>query len=309
MKVLHRVEDLARLPGAAHLAIGVFDGVHLGHRAVIAEAVRDAAADGGDAVVVTFDPHPQRILRPERAPRILTSTPHKLRLLRSAGISHLLLIQFDAGFAATDPADFIRSLAAHCRNLRSISVGHRWAFGKNRSGNLDLLRSLGADLGFKVTGVPEIQIDGVTVSSTFIRDAIRSGDLETASRFLGRPYGILGTVEEGAHLGRKLGFPTANLSAHSEQFPPDGVYAVRAILEDGSAWPAVANIGFRPTVEQVQSNRLLEVHIPAYSGNLYGQEMEVVFSRFLRPERKFENLEELVRQIEADVARATNGLD
>lgn len=302
MKLLQAISELAGLPGPVFLAIGVFDGVHLGHQAVIGEAVKDAREEGGSAVVVTFDPHPQRILRPEAAPRILTSTPHKLQLLRQLGIAHTLLVKFDATFAATSPETFIRELSGASKPLGGICVGQQWSFGKNRVGNLDLLRLLGNELGFKVTGVPEVEENGMPVSSTLIRQAVCDGDLALASRLLGRPYGILGRVEHGEQLGAQLGFPTANLSAHSEQFPPDGVYAVKAILPEGTPLPAVANIGFRPTVGG--KKRLLEVHIPNFSGDLYGQEIEAIFGEKLRGEIKFDSLEALKEQIAKDVKHA-----
>jgi len=295
---LRGISELSSISGPVFLAIGVFDGVHLGHRAVITRAIDDARAAGGQAAVVTFDPHPVRVLRPDKAPRLLTSTEHKLRIIRSLGIEHLLVVPFTPEFAETEPAEFIRSLAAHCR-LREVCVGHEWAFGKGRAGNLALLDRLGHELGFDEVGVPAVTIDGEVVSSTATRAAVEAGDLAKAARLLGRPYSVLGTVKAGAQLGRKLGFPTANLAAHNEQFPPNGVYAVEVEIQ-GQLVRGVANIGVRPTLEQAQGERLLEVHLLDFQADLYGQDLEVVFRRFLRSEQKFPSLDALRAQIARD---------
>jgi riboflavin kinase/FMN adenylyltransferase len=299
---LHSIAGLANIPGPLHLAIGVFDGVHLGHRAVLRRALDEGVRAGGTAVAVTFDPHPLRILRPESAPRLLTSTPHKLQLILALGIAQVLVIPFTREFAATPPEDFIRALAA-CGTLREICVGHEWSFGKGRAGNLALLEKLGSELGFAEVGVPPVKVEGQIVSSTLIRAAVESGDLATAERFLGRPYTILGTVVRGAHVGTKLGFPTANLAAHNEQFPPNGVYAVEA-LRGETTLRGVANIGVRPTVAQSGGERVLEVHLFDFTGNLYGEDLEVSFAHFLRPEQKFSGLDALTAQIARDVSAA-----
>ncbi len=303
--VLHSIADLSGIPGSLYLAIGVFDGVHLGHQAVLNRALRDAIRAGGTAIAVTFDPHPLRILRPENSPRLLTSTPHKLQLIRTLDVAHQLVIPFDASFAATPPEDFIRALAAASRPLREICVGHEWSFGKGRAGNLALLDQLGAELGFDEIGVPAVKSDGEIVSSTLIRQAIEAGDLARAARFLGREYTILGTVVRGAHLGSRIGFPTANLAAHNEQFPPNGVYAVEVQRGDARL-RGVANIGVRPTVAQSTGERVLEVHLFDFTGDLYGEDLEVSFARFLRPEQKFSGLDALKAQIarDAEAARA-----
>jgi riboflavin kinase/FMN adenylyltransferase len=305
---LSSIHELASIPGPIHLAIGVFDGVHLGHRAVIERALREARQQGGNAVAMTFDPHPARVLRPEKAPHLLTSTPHKLRLIRDLGVEHILVLPFTRTFADTDPAEFIRSLAAAC-SLREICVGHEWCFGKDRAGNLALMAELGGRLGFDEVGVPAVQIDGEVVSSTLIRRAIQAGDMEKAGRFLGRPYAILGTVIRGQQLGRKLGFPTANIAAHNEQFPPDGVYAVRVRQGSNSGErDGVANIGVRPTLANSTGERLLEVHLFDFAEDIYGAEVEVTFAQFLRPEEKFSSLNALREQIAADSDKARHAL-
>ena len=303
MTPLRSIPDLAHLPGPIFLAIGVFDGVHLGHQAVLRRALDDARLAGGTAVAVTFDPHPIRVLRPDQAPRLLTSTLHKLQLIRSLGLDHVLVIPFDRDFAATEPADFIRALADAGRPLREICVGFEWSFGKGRAGNLDLLRKLGPAHGFAEVGVPAVALDGEIVSSTLIRRAVEAGDLPRAASLLGREFTILGTVVEGERIGRTLGFPTANLSAHNEQFPPNGVYAAEA-RRGSKNLPAAVNIGVRPTIKNATSERLLEVHLLDFDESIYGEDLEITFRQFLRPEQKFASREALRDQIARDIARA-----
>ncbi len=303
MNVLRSIADLGSIPGPLFLAIGVFDGVHIGHHAVIQRACDDARNGGGQAVVVTFDPHPVRVLRPDHAPRVMTSTQHKAKLLRVLGIEHLLLIHFDEGFAATPPEQFIRALADAASPLREICVGHQWSFGKGRAGNLDLLKTLGDELGFDEVGVAAVKIDGHIVSSTLIRGLVQGGDLKTAARYLGRPFSILGTVVHGDQIGRRMGFPTANLSAHGEQFPPNGVYAVEAFRGENRLL-GVVNIGVRPTIANASGERILELHVFDFAEDIYGEEIEVVFREFLRPEQKFDGLDALQAQLHRDVAAA-----
>ncbi|HSI15300.1 MAG TPA: bifunctional riboflavin kinase/FAD synthetase [Chthoniobacter sp.] len=305
--VLRSIDELRTLPGPLFLAIGVFDGVHRGHQAVIRRALEAARFADGTAVVVTFDPHPVRVLRPEQAPRLLTSTAHKLQLIRDLGVTHQLIIHFDLTFAATPPEDFIRALAAAAQPLREICVGFEWSFGKGRAGNLALLERLGGQLGFDEVGVPAVEMDGEIISSTLIRAAVENGDLARAAKLLGREFTILGTVVEGDRLGRKLGFPTANLSAHNEQYPPNGVYAVEAKRGD-QVLPGVANIGVRPTVKHAGGERLLEVHLFDFSEEIYGEDLEITFRKFLRTEQKFAGLEELRAQIQKDAAEARAAL-
>src|SRR5712692_3959191 len=210
MEILRAIPELARLPGPLFLAIGVFDGVHRGHQAVISTSAGHARAANGTPVVVTFDPHPEKILRPQTAPHLLTATQHKIELIRNLGVAHLLVINFDRKFAATPPEEFVRELVTHSKPLREICVGHEWSFGKDRRGNLDLLRKLGAHFDFNVVGIPPVKVNGAVVSSTAIRQAVERGDLNKAAEMLGRDYTILGTVIAGNKLGKTIGFPTAN---------------------------------------------------------------------------------------------------
>ena len=303
MEILRSIPELERLRSPVFLAIGVFDGVHRGHQAVISTSADHAGAANGTPVVVTFDPHPEKVLRPEAAPHLLSATQHKIALIRALGVEHLLVITFDKPFAATEPEDFVQKLVAHSKPLREICVGHEWSFGKNRRGNLDLLKRLGANSNFDVVGIPPVKINGAVVSSTAIRQAIEKGDLTKAAEMLGREYTILGTVTRGDSLGKKIGFPTANLSAHSEQFPPNGVYVAEARI-DGDLHRGVINLGIRPTVSAGKSERVLEIHLFDFNRDIYDRDVEVRFLRFLRPEKKFENLDALVQQIRRDVEQA-----
>jgi riboflavin kinase / FMN adenylyltransferase len=304
MEILRSIPELAHLTGPLFLAIGVFDGVHRGHQAVISTSAKHAESANGTPVVVTFDPHPMKVLRPREAPHLLTATQHKIRLIRQLGVQHLLVIKFDKAFAATAPEDFVQQLVMHSKPLREICVGHEWSFGKGRRGNLALLRKLGAQFDFEVVGIPAVTLgNGEPVSSTAIRHAVEAGDLAKAAEMLGHQYTILGTVVRGERLGKKIGFPTANLSAHSEQFPPNGVYFAQATL-DGVIYPGVVNLGHRPTVSSGKSERVLEIHLLDFDHEIYGKDVEVRFVRYLRPEQKFENLDALARQIEFDVQQA-----
>ncbi len=303
MEVLRSIPELGALRGPVFAAIGVFDGVHLGHQAVISTSAKAARAAGGTPVVITFDPHPVKVLRPENAPHLLTATQHKIALIRGLGVEHLLVVHFDREFAQTPPEEFVRQLVEHAQPLRQICVGHEWSFGKNRAGNLALLKKLGAEHDFEVIGIQPVAVNGAVVSSTSIRAAVEQGDFAKATEMLGREYTILGTVKKGAQLGRELGFPTANLSAHSEQFPPNGVYAAEAIL-GGRTMRGVVNLGYRPTIEAAKPERLLELHLFELHEEIYGEDVEVRFVRYLRAEQKFSSLDELKAQIARDVEAA-----
>lgn len=303
MKILRSISELSTLPGPLFLAIGVFDGVHLGHQTVISTSAKHANDADGTAVVVTFDPHPVKVLRPNNAPHLLTATQHKIALIRDLGVAHLLVLHFDRVFAATSPEDFVLQLVENAKPLREICVGYEWSFGKGRAGNLALLKKLGEIHGFNVIGVEAVKVNGEVVSSTAIRQAIEQGNLVKATQMLGREYTILGTVTRGDQLGKKIGFPTANLSAHSEQFPPNGVYLAEAWFE-GVLYHGVVNLGYRPTVTGDKSPRLLEIHLLDFERDIYGEDLEVRFVRYLRPERKFDSVEALARQIDVDVRQA-----
>jgi riboflavin kinase/FMN adenylyltransferase len=305
MRILRAIDQLESLDGPTHLAIGVFDGVHIGHQAVIGRALESAARIGSSAVVVTFDPHPVRVLRPEKAPRLLTSTRHKLQLIEKMGVNAVLLLEFTLEFSRTTPEAFVQQLAQSANQLSRVCVGEEWTFGANRSGSTVLLKELAPKFHFEVVTVPPVLVDGRVVSSTLIRSAVECGDFGSTAKYLGRPFTILGTVSEGRQLGRRLGFPTANLRAHNELFPPNGVYAAKACFRENE-YGGVVNIGIRPTIENESGERLLEIHLFDFEKQIYDQDVEVEFLQYLRPEQKFSGIEELKAQIhrDAEAARA-----
>jgi riboflavin kinase/FMN adenylyltransferase len=294
---IDKLEDLAAHSGPLHLALGVFDGVHVGHQAVIARAVDAAAQQGGKSFVVTFSPHPIRVIAPDKAPASLLSTlDDKAEVVKSLGVDGLLVIHFDEAFAKMPAEDFVRKICGG--NVATIAVGEDWRFGSKRHGDVEMLRTMGAELGFRLEAVAPVMCDGERISSTRIRQALRDGNFDSVSRMLGRPYVVSGTVIEGKKLGRELGFPTANIRLGDQQTPSDGVWAVEV---DGH-FKGVANLGTRPTVGG--GERLLEVHLLDFSGDLYGKVLKVRFVRFLRGERKFGSVDELKEQIRFDVSAA-----
>ena len=303
MEILRSIPELSQLRGPIFLAIGVFDGVHRGHQAVISTSARHAHSADGTPVVVTFDPHPEKVLRPEAPPHLLTATQHKIALIRALGVAHLLMIEFNRDFASTSPESFVEQLVGNSKPLREICVGHEWSFGKNRAGNLDLLKKLGTRFDFNVIGISPVSVNGKVVSSTAIRQAVEKGDFVKAAEMLGRDYTILGTVVRGDNLGKKIGYPTANLSAHSEQFPPNGVYFAEAWI-NGVLYHGVVNLGYRPTVSRDKSERILEIYLLDFNRDIYGEDVEIRFVRYLRAEQKFDSLDALTQQIDADVRRA-----
>ncbi len=302
LAVLHQIAGLAAIEGPVVLAIGVFDGVHLGHQAVIRQAQERAAQREATLVLMTFDPHPMRVLRPGSVPKLLCATEHQVLILERLGVTHLLLCPFDEAFAQTPAEDFVRQLVACCRRLDSIFVGESWHFGARRGGDIQLLRRMGAEAGFEAFGVQPVTLDGKVISSTLIRQAVEQGGFVTAKYLLGRDYTVLGTVIEGRKLARQLGFPTANLDVHNEQLPPAGVYAVQALV--ASTWhQGVANLGRRPTVAEAD-DLSLEVHLFDFDADLYGHLVEVRFVKHLREEKKFVGLDELKAQIARDSEEA-----
>lgn len=303
MTVLHSLEELSKLPGPVALAIGVFDGLHLGHQEVIRAALEHAHQHQGTAVVMSFEPHPLTILRPEAVPPRLCGPAYRRRLLERLGVGCMLLCPFDENTATTPAEMFLETLTRDCRPLGCISVGYGWTFGRNRGGDIHMLMAHGERDGFAVYGVPPVRVDGQVVSSTLIRDAVSAGELGRANRLLGRDYALYGEVLPGLRLARQLGFPTANVRPEAELLPPYGVYEVQVEV-DGKAWGGVANLGVRPTVETGEAAPSLEVHLFDWSGELYGRSLEVRLGDFIRPEQKFPGVEALKKQIEADVILA-----
>lgn len=302
MLVLNSIDALAEIPSPVVLAVGVFDGMHLGHRAVLETALEESRRLGATAVALSFDPHPATVLRPDAVPRLLTPTPQKLRLMERLGFHHALVVRFDAEFAAKSAEDFVSRLVAAARPLAGICIGEGWRFGHRRLGDADLLRRIGSEKNFITREVSAVLVDGAVVSSTLIRKAIAEGRLAEAARLLGRDYSLTGTVLHGAGLGSKIGFPTANIATDSLQLPPNGVYAVDALIGDDH-FHGVANLGVRPTLG-TESNRLLEVHLFDFTGDLYGCDLEVRLVEFLRPEKKFASLDDLRAEISRDSVAA-----
>ncbi|HEU5397109.1 MAG TPA: bifunctional riboflavin kinase/FAD synthetase, partial [Verrucomicrobiae bacterium] len=283
------------------LAIGFFDGVHLGHQQIIRQTITDARQHDALSVVLTFDRHPNAIVAPDRVPLLVHSLPQKLRTIESLGPDALLLMTFDQPFSRQTGEEFVRHLARDIGKIQSVCVGADFVFGHHRSGNVELLRKLGAELRFQVHGLSAVSLDGHVVSSTRIREAIRAGDLDAASQMLGRPYALSGKVVVGDKLGQKIGFPTANLDVRDLVLPPNGVYAGFTRLHR-HRYRVALNIGLRPTVATGRPELRVEAHLLDFAGDLYGQEIEVEIREKLREEQKFASVTDLTQQIAKDVA-------
>lgn len=280
------------------LAVGNFDGVHLGHRAIIARLVQRA---GSDLVptVVTFDPHPRRVLDPARAPALLTAIEERVRLLKGAGATEVVAVPFDLSLASLAPEAFVREWLVGHLGGRAVVVGEGFRFGHLGAGNVELLRRLGTAWGFTVDAVAPVCVDGEPVSSSRIREHLFAGEVERAARLLGRPYALAGPVVEGRHRGRTLGFPTANVRWDPRLvLPAPGVYVVEADFGQGPRL-ALASIGSRPTFGE--SDVTLEVYVVDFSQDLYGRRLEVAFHDFVRPEERFVDAAALVRRMHEDV--------
>jgi riboflavin kinase/FMN adenylyltransferase len=303
MKTINAPTELGATSQKVCLAIGVFDGVHLGHQQVIRQTVSDAQRHGALSVVITFDRHPNSVVAPERTPPLIYSLPQKLRVITSLEAEATHLIRFDRAFSEQSGETFVRGLARDFSQIHSICVGSSFTFGHKRSGNVASLKTLGQELNFVVHGLAAVSLDGKTVSSTRIREAIQNGNLDAASQMLGRAYSVAGTVLHGDELGRRLGFPTANLDVTGLALPPDGVYAIHARASD-CMHRAVLNIGLRPTLQSPEPRRRFEVHLLDFNADLYGHEIEVTFVEKLRDERKFPSLDALKEQMTRDVAAA-----
>jgi riboflavin kinase / FMN adenylyltransferase len=303
MQLIHAANELKPGTRKVCLAIGFFDGVHLGHQQIIRQTITDARKHNALALVITFDNHPNTIVAPARVPPLIYSLSQKLRTIESLGPEATLLIHFDKTFSQKSGEAFIRELAGAWSGIQSICVGANFQFGYKRSGNVELLKKLGGELKFSVHGMAAVSLDGEPVSSTRIREAIRAGDLDAASQMLGRAYSIAGPVIEGDKLGHKLGFPTANIDPAGLALPPGGVYAIHAIVS-GKTHRAVLNLGTRPTLGNPNPILRVEAHLLDFNGELYGKELEIVFAEKLRDEIKFPSVDELKAQIARDIERA-----
>jgi riboflavin kinase / FMN adenylyltransferase len=290
------------------VTIGAYDGVHLGHQAVIAEVRQRAAARGARSAVVTFDKHPASVVRPESAPRLLTDLDQKLELLAGTGVDATVLLTFDDARSHEAPEDFVQTVLVDCLGARGLVVGDDFHFGYQRRGNVALLREIGATEGFDVEPLPLVlRADGVDepVSSTAIRRALAGGEVDLAARLLGRPFEARGKVVIGDQRGRLLGFPTANVEVPNQIcLPADGVYAGWYQRPDGIVHPCAINLGRRPTFYEHADHSLLEAHLLDFTDDLYGEPARVGFAGFLRSERKFEGIDALVTQLKHDIEHA-----
>jgi riboflavin kinase/FMN adenylyltransferase len=296
------------------LTIGNFDGLHVGHRAIMETVVGRARDLEGEAVVYTFEPHPRKVLQPDRAPRLLMTIEQKLERLESLGVDLAIVEPFDAAFAAVSPETFVREYIHERIRPMEVYVGYDFHYGRDREGSMRLLTETGPRLGFAVTIIPEVSLEGADVNSTRIRALLEAGDVVTAAALLDRPYGVRGEVVEGDRRGRTLGFPTANLAPQSEILPAAGVYAGMLRLLDagepapGPWLPAVTNVGRRPTFLEGQA-LVAEAHLIDFEGDLYGRSVELDFRHRLRAEQKFSGVDALRDQIARDVQDARSRLE
>ena len=277
--------------------------MHLGHQQIIRQTIADARRHEALSVAVTFDRHPNLVVAPQRVPPLIYSLDRRLRVIGSLGCDALLLIHFDRAFSEQSGEAFIRGLARDFGQFQSLCVGSAFTFGYKRGGNVALLKTLGEELAFVVHGMASASLDGRVVSSTRIRETIRAGNLDAAGQMLGRAYSLAGKIVRGDQLGAKLGFPTANLDVTGLALPPNGVYAVHAHVRS-QTYRAVVNIGSRPTLNNPTPELRVEAHLLDFTGDIYGEEMEITFLEKLRDEMKFPSLTALQEQITRDIAAA-----
>ena len=286
----------------AVLALGNFDGFHLGHQAVVGRGVQRAAHERKPAVVATFDPHPVRFFRPDAPPFRLTDLDQRAELFAHAGADAMLVFRFDAALAATSAEAFVAEILGQQIGAAAVVTGEDFTFGHRRAGNAAVLAELGAARGIGAETVAAVELDGVRISSGRVREALEAGDTATATRLLTRPFAVRGAVIDGDKRGRELGWPTANLALGDYQRPAYGIYAVRVTLDDGSEHDGVASLGVRPMFEPPRE--LLEAHLFGFEGDLYGRTIEVALHHYLRPEARFDSLDALQAQMARDAAEA-----
>lgn len=301
MKIFHGIEN-ANIARGTVLTFGVFDGLHLGHQKIMQTVVERAKAIGAVPTVITFDPHPRAVLHPENAPPLLQTLDQRLAAFEILGIQQVIVINFNKEFASIEAEDFLRKIVHERLQAKEVYLGKGFAFGKDRRGNIELLKKMGKELGFVADEVPEVSLRGQRISSSRIRELLMQGKVNLARRMLGRPYGVEGQVIHGDGRGRALGFPTANLSTRNRVTPKNGVYAT-AVLIEGKWLRSITNVGVRPTFTQ-DSNVLIETHIFDFEGDLYGDVLRVRFLHRIRDEKKFGSVEELKNQIMKDISHA-----
>ena len=302
---MQRLDGGSVVPAALRagiVALGNFDGFHLGHQAVVGRAVERARAEGRPALVATFDPHPVRHFRPDTAPFRLTTLDQRERLFAEAGADAMIVFQFDTALAALSAVEFVGDRLLDTIGIGGVVTGEDFTFGKAKSGTVAVLADLGRKNGFSVDTVGPVMLDGEPVSSSRIRALLEAGDPRGAARLLTRPFAVAGTVQHGDKLGRTIGYPTANLDMGSYLRPAYGIYAVRGRLPDGRVLDGAANLGIRPSFDPPKE--LLKPFFFDFSENLYGQTIEVALIEYLRPEAKFDTLDALTAQMEQDCARA-----
>ena len=285
------------------VTVGSFDGVHLGHRAVLDEIARRASAAGRRSMLVTFDPHPLEIVNPQAAPPLLTAGLERHEVLAETPVDSVLMLRFDRRLAAMDPETFVREVLVRRCRIGELVIGHDHGFGRGRAGDVETLRTLGAQLGFAVDVVDAVDVGGQPVSSSRIRRAVAGGDLATAARLLGRPYSVSGVVEQGEQRGRTIGVPTLNVPTVSPRklLPPDGVYAVR--VETGAGrFGGMMNQGPKPTFGELR--RVLEAHLFGFDGDLYGRRIRIEWVGRIRDVQRFGSIEDLKAQLARDRAQA-----
>ncbi len=302
MEIIRRERDFKRSFRNPVMTIGNFDGVHLGHREIFRRVTEKAREISGESIVYTFDPHPVEVLAPERKPLLITPLEEKLRLIGEQGLDVAICAPFTEKFASQPPEDFVKNILYDQIKIRHIFVGHDFTFGKNRRGNIALLKQLGTKWGFHAEMIEAVRLEGTVVSSTRIRELVARGEMAEAKKLLGRFYALTGKVIHGHGRGsRKLGFPTANLKPTGMLFPKPGIYAVWATLA-GDRFEGVANLGYNPTFHDQKFS--IEVHLLSFDRDIYGESLRVDFVRRLRDEVKFHGPEELIAQIKKDIAQA-----
>jgi riboflavin kinase/FMN adenylyltransferase len=301
MKIFHGTDNAGIARGTV-LTLGVFDGLHLGHQRIMQTVVERARAVRAVPTVITFDPHPRAVLHPENAPPLLQTLDQRLANFGVLGIEQAIVIRFDRKFAATDAETFLHDIVHERLQAREVFLGKGFFFGKNRGGNIELLREMSRRLGFFADEVPEVRLRGRRISSSKIRQLLAEGKVNLARRMLGRPYGVEGQIVHGFERGRTIGFPTANLKPHNRVIPRFGVYATATLI--GSEWRrSITNVGVRPTFDGDREPSI-ESYIFDFDGDLYGDVLRVRFLHRLRDERKFSGIDELKAQIEKDTRRA-----
>ena len=284
------------------LALGNFDGLHRGHLKIIERVRRGAAEHGGTPMAMTFDPHPSRVVRPDKAPPLLMTKEQRLEAFERAGISAVAVVRFTPELSKWDPETFVRTVLVDWLRVSEVWVGANFLFGHDRSGNFSTLRTLGQRYGFRADKIDPVRYKEFVVSSTRVRRLVSEGRMDEAGALLGHQFYLDGRVVPGAHRGRELGFPTANLETTNELLPPNGVYATMTTI-DGIVHPSITNVGVRPTFGDTTTT-IIEAYVLGYEGDLYGRQVRLGFVQRLRDERKFDDVDALRAQIEADRRRA-----